>query len=75
MLQRLVLIRTSLNMEVKTSIERAFELAKSDRCRSMFELNKLLKAEKYGEIYTDGKSLKKQLLALIEKAREQSNTR
>lgn len=63
-------------MEVrKTAIERAFELAKSGQCPNMVELNKLLKAERYGDIYADGKSLKKQLLALIEKAREQSNTR
>ena len=61
-------------MEIrKTALERAFELAKSGRCRDLFELKMRLKSEKYGEIYAEGKALKTQLIQLIEKSREQYN--
>jgi hypothetical protein len=57
-------------MEVrKTALERAFEIAKAGKCRNLIELNKRLKSEKYEALYTEGASLRKQLLQLIEEAK------
>ena len=46
-------------------MERAFELAKSGDCSSVAEIKKRLKAERYSLEQITGRSLSKQLGALI----------
>jgi hypothetical protein len=53
----------------KTSLEKAFELARSGRCFNVGEIAKALRAERYDPVYLEGPLLKKQLLQLIETAR------
>ena len=48
-----------------TALERAFELAKSGKYSSVAEIKKQLKAERYTLEQITGKSLAKQLAALI----------
>ncbi|MFD0988156.1 hypothetical protein [Methyloligella solikamskensis] len=48
-----------------TSLERAFELARSGHCRTVAEIRKILKAEGYSEADFVGKSLTDQLKALM----------
>jgi hypothetical protein len=50
----------------KTSLQRAFELARSGKCASVHEIIVRLKAEKYDVSQIEGPALKKQLLQLIE---------
>jgi hypothetical protein len=57
-------------MEVrKTSLERAFELARSGKCLHVSDIDKQLRSEKFDPIYSRGKSLKTQLSKLIEEAK------
>ena len=48
-----------------TSIERAFELARSGKCRSFSEIKAALKAEGYDTATITGGTLSKQLRQLI----------
>ena len=52
----------------KTALERAFELASSGRCLSVSDISHKLRDEQYSLSQLDGPALKKQLVALIEKA-------
>jgi hypothetical protein len=52
-----------------TSLERAFELAKSGQCATVEEIKKKLKAEGFWDDQLVGKTLIKQLRELIEAAR------
>jgi len=52
----------------KTALERAFELARNGRCRNMLDLKRLLHQDGYSTIQLEGKSLRKQLIALIKDA-------
>lgn len=52
----------------KTTLERAFELAQSGRCKSVQEIRQALKQEHYSLNQLEGASVKKQLSALIKKA-------
>jgi hypothetical protein len=59
--------------ERTTALERAFQLAKSGTCVSVPDLRKRLKAEGYSVNQVTGRTLNKQLVALIQSARP-SNT-
>jgi len=52
-----------------TPLERAFELAKSGRCRSVDEIRRVLQAEGYGTLQLEGPLLRKQLRDFILKAK------
>ena len=59
------------NMEDnKTSLERAFDLARSGKCLSIGDIKRHLIHEGYLVTQLEGRTLKKQLLELIEKATE-----
>ena len=60
--------------EKPTTLERAFQLAKSGTCVSVPDLRKQLKAEGYSINQVTGPTLNKQLVALIQSARQQQNT-
>jgi hypothetical protein len=53
----------------KTSLERAFEIARSGRCVDLSDLIKCLRQEGYETGQIVGNALKKQLLSLIEEAK------
>ncbi len=53
----------------RTVLERAFELARSGRCRSMAEVRTALRAEGYTDHELTGKGLSDQLRALIKLAK------
>lgn len=52
-----------------TPLERAFELAKSGKCRSVEEIRRILHAEGYRTVQIEGPLLRKQLRSLITQAR------
>ena len=52
-----------------TALERAFQLAKSGKCSSLADLKKQLRAEGYSIAQITGRTLAKQLVALIKMAR------
>jgi hypothetical protein len=52
----------------KTTIERAFELARSGECKSINEIRRQLKIEGYDEGVIEGRSLLMQLRTLIAEA-------
>jgi hypothetical protein len=54
----------------KTSLERAFELARSGKCFNVMEIGKRLKSERLDVNYLEGPALKQQLLKIIEEARQ-----
>jgi flagellar biosynthesis/type III secretory pathway protein FliH len=54
----------------KTALERAFELAESATCGSVADIRNRVKAEGYAQQQIEGRSLTKQLAAIIKKARE-----
>jgi hypothetical protein len=56
----------------KSCLERAFEIARSGRVPNFPFLVKQLKSEGYGQDQVQGPALKKQLNALIEKARAEN---
>jgi hypothetical protein len=56
----------------QTSLERAFELARSGRCATIDEIKQRLKAELYDQHMIEGRSLRSQLRALIAKSKAQS---
>ena len=56
----------------KSCLERAFEIARSGRAPNFPFLVKQLKSEGYGQDQVQGPALKKQLNALIEKARTEN---
>jgi hypothetical protein len=56
----------------RTSLERAFELARSGRYASIDEIKQRLKAELYDQHMIEGRSLRSQLRALIAKSRAQT---
>jgi hypothetical protein len=56
----------------KSCLERAFEIARSGRAPNFPFLIKQLKSEGYGQDQVQGPALKKQLNALIEKARAEN---
>jgi len=49
-----------------SAIERAFQLAKSGRCRSMRDIRMALRAEGYPDYQLEGKVLIEQLRALMQ---------
>jgi hypothetical protein len=53
----------------KTSLERAFEIARSGQCINLSDLIKCLRQEGYETSQIVGNELKKQLLGLIEEAK------
>jgi hypothetical protein len=53
-----------------TALERAFQLAKSGVCQSVNDLKKQLRSEGYATTNIVGRSINKQLSALIEAARK-----
>ena len=52
-----------------TSIERAFQIAKSGSCESITDLKKLLKTEGYSTDQIEGRMISKQLATLIKGAK------
>ncbi len=54
----------------KTSLERAFELARSGKCLTIRDIAIQLHAEKYDISHLEGPALRKQLAELIEEAIE-----
>ena len=54
----------------KTTIERAFDLARSGTCLTLNDIVSKLKSEGYGAGQIEGRSLNKQLRELIEKAKK-----
>lgn len=52
----------------KTTLERAFDLARSGKCLSLPDIAHTLQAEGYLVSQIEGQSLRKQLLVLIEEA-------
>jgi hypothetical protein len=54
----------------KTSLERAFDLARSGSCLHFSDIVQRLKSEGYVLDQLQGASLKKQLMELIEKAKK-----
>ena len=54
----------------KTSLERAFELARSGKCLTIRDIAFQLHAEKYDIFHLEGPALRKQLVELIEEAIE-----
>jgi hypothetical protein len=52
----------------KTTVERAFELARSGRCRTIRDIAYQLHAEKYDISHLEGPTLRKQLQTLIDEA-------
>lgn len=59
----------------KTTLERAFELARSGKCLSLPEIAHTLKSEGYSVSQIEGQSLRKQLVALIEETTKQDAKR
>jgi hypothetical protein len=57
----------------KTALQRAFELAQTGKYWNVLEIIHRLKAEKYDVAQVEGPALKRQLMQLVEKAREQSH--
>ena len=53
-----------------TTLERAFQLARSGQCSTLDEIKQRLKAEGYQLAQLTGYALNKQLLALMKKAQE-----
>jgi hypothetical protein len=53
-----------------SALERAFELAKSGRCRNITELRMALRSEGFSDEQVQGKSLNTQLRTLIEQAKQ-----
>jgi hypothetical protein len=53
-----------------TALERAFQMARSGVCTSVPDLRQRLKAEGYGTTQITGRTLSRQLEALIKAARE-----
>jgi hypothetical protein len=58
-------------MDEPSILERAFALAKSGECEGMKDIRRRLKEEQFGSIeaHFAGRSIKRQLLELCEKAR------
>jgi LmbE family N-acetylglucosaminyl deacetylase len=56
----------------KTTLERAFELAKSGRCTGIPDLVTRLKAEGYSRSQIEGRGLRQQLLELIRRSHRDS---
>jgi hypothetical protein len=57
----------------KTSLQRAFELARTGTYHSVHEIIMRLKTERYDVAPVEGPALKKQLLEIIENARQAAN--
>jgi hypothetical protein len=55
-----------------TSLERAFELARSGRCATIDEVKQRLKAELYDQHMIEGRSLRSQLRDLIAASRSKT---
>jgi hypothetical protein len=65
------ILRVPLPMdENRTSLERAFEIAKSGSCGSMEELKRVLRSEGYSSDQVVGRSLTAQLRVLMTNARK-----
>jgi hypothetical protein len=56
----------------QTSLERAFQLARSGRCATIDDIKQRLKAELYDQHIIEGRSLRSQLRALIAASREKT---
>jgi hypothetical protein len=54
----------------RTALERAFDLANSGACDTVEDIKRCLRQEGYVDTQVIGKSLRKQLRALIDEARE-----
>ena len=57
-----------------TELERAFQLAKSGSCGSISDIRNRLRSEGYATAHITGKSLTRQLKALIAEARSAEKT-
>ena len=57
----------------RTTLERAFELAESGRCKNVTVIRAVLKSEGYGWRQLQGRSLSQQLVQIIQKARSQAD--
>ena len=57
-----------MNNGTQTALERAFELARSGRCKGMDDIRSALAAEGYAQAQITGYSLSKQLRALMKAA-------
>ena len=57
-----------------TALERAFELAEGGACRTVSEVRMRVRLEGYSDEQLEGKALKRQLSAIIDKARADSRT-
>jgi hypothetical protein len=62
--------RDSAMNDRPTELERAFQLARSGRCSCVEDVRHRLKSEGYSTLQITGKSLARQLLTLIQAARE-----
>ena len=61
---------TALGMDQNTTpLERAFQLAKSGECASITDVKKRLKAEGYSIDQIEGRTISRQLAALIKTAK------
>ena len=58
----------------KTSLERAFELARSEKCINVSEIIKHLRIEQYEISQIEGPTIRKQLTQLIEASRASGGT-
>lgn len=54
-------------MQTKTTVERAFELARNSECRTVADIRRMLTAEDYPHItaHLTGPLLRKQLMAIM----------
>ena len=57
----------------KTSLERAFELARIGNCQTMTDIGRELKSEGYAVIDLEGPSLRRQLKELMRKSTTRSS--
>ena len=57
-----------------TALERAIELAEGGACRTVSEVRMRVRLEGYSDEQLEGKALKRQLSAIIDKARADSRT-
>jgi hypothetical protein len=56
----------------KTTLEKAFELAKSGECATIDEIKQRLKVELYDQHIIEGRSLRSQLRKLIAASKDRS---
>lgn len=57
----------------KTTLERAFEIARVGDCRTITDIRRQLRDEGYAVQQIDGRALGKQLMGIARKSREDAN--